>query len=175
MSERAPLYRPEMPWRLCPQHTCCILNRVLVGYRAMGLVAKESHDSPAELQARDSIYRRFRRFYLDGMPTLRPSPHPPPMWDPLRVVIVQRANCRQISNAEEVAAMLRSRYPGGLARVLQLEAMSLTEQVELLQETSLLIAVEGSGFYGVVLARPGMGVIAIERDLGLPWPEGMGG
>ncbi|CAM9598635.1 unnamed protein product, partial [Choristocarpus tenellus] len=174
MSNNAPLYKRELPWKLCPQHTCCRFDKVLVGYMNMGLVGPEVQVSANELQARSVVYRKFRRFYLDGVSALHRSADPPRL-DPLSVIIVQRANYRQILNTDEVVAELIRVYPHATVTVLQLEKMSLPNQVKLLQETSILIAVEGSALDGLLLARPGMGVLAIARDTNLPWPEGSQG
>jgi len=83
-------------------------------------------------------------------------------------MIVRAGDKRGLTNKDDVVSAI-SEIPGVNLHVVDLAELNFSQQVDLLQQTHVLVGVHGAGLTEVMLLPPGAGVVEISVDW-VPYP-----
>ena len=96
------------------------------------------------------------------------------------ITIIQRFHSRQIKNLPDILEMLEAKYPQSQynvninvnVKVVYLEDLTMSEQIQVLRSSSVIIAVEGGALDLSNFLRPNTKLVVIGRDESTKMPAG---
>ncbi|GMI15414.1 hypothetical protein TrVE_jg5281 [Triparma verrucosa] len=195
-------YSDEMETLVCPPFVFCKFEYLYTGYKNLNLlsphlsysnllkegkldnnegVLNEEFDVTSKsLAERSKVLKGFRDFVVAANNFLLGSATDDFHLGTVSITIIQRFHSRQIKNLPEILEMLEAKYPQSQhnvnvnvnVKVVYLEDLTMSEQIQVLRSSSVIIAVEGGALDLSNFLRPNTKIVVIGRDESTKMPAG---
>lgn len=77
----------------------------------------------------------------------------------LELTLIDRKGSRKLVGADKLLGVIQSKFPDVNAKMVDLGALSFTEQFKLIQQTDILVGVHGAGLTHTMFMQPGHGAV----------------